>query len=409
MISFKSLAAPLGAAMLLAGCSFAEEALWPSLTGEDPAGARSQQAQAPRAPQAQSQRQEIPPRPVERQAAPVLTPAPPPTLGQNQFQPQGVTPGAPTGTFVGQKVVQLRSELSRLQGAITQHNGNLQQVRAQTVQNAQRYHGTVAAINARLQVGTTPGNPVLVNQWNQAQNELNQVGGDTAQLNSLANEVASDSTMASYMLESTRAAYGLSGAVDEDHRQLAILEDEVNRTVVLIDRLLNELSEDIARQTNYLNTERRNLTALSLAIKNGELYGGSLANRAFGAQAPLAGAVPAPAQSAALPGTAASPGGERSPLVVIRFDRPDVDYQQALFNAVSRALERQPSAMFDLVAVAPNRGSPARVALNSNTARRNAENVLRSLTDMGMPAGRVNLSAATSAEAQTNEVHIYVR
>ncbi|MHA1113335.1 MAG: hypothetical protein ACTSRY_02365 [Alphaproteobacteria bacterium] len=407
MNSIKSLAASFGAVVLLAGCSFAEEALWPSLTGEDPVVPRARQAQAPRP--AQTQRQVIPRRPAERQASPVLTPAAPPTLGRTQFQPLGVTQAAPTGTFVGQKVVQLRSELARLQSGITQHNGNLQQVRARTVQNAQRYHGTVAAVNARLQVGTTPGNPVLVNQWNQAQHELNQVGGDTAQLNSLANEVASDSTMAAYMLESTRAAYGLSGAIDEDHRQLAILEDEVNRTVVLIDRLLNELSEDIARQTNYLNTERRSLTALSLAVKNGELYGGSLANRAFGAQAPLASAMSAPTQSGALPGTARSPGGERSPLVVIRFDRPDVEYQQPLYNAISRALERRPTAMFDLVAVAPNRGTPARVALNSNTARRNAESVLRTLTDMGLPAGRVSLSAATSAEAQTNEIHIYVR
>jgi len=56
--------------------------------------------------------------------------------------------------------------------------------------------------------------------------------------------------------------------------------------VVLIDRLLNDLSEDISRQSNYVSNERRNLTVLSLAIKNGELYGGSLNNRAFASAAP---------------------------------------------------------------------------------------------------------------------------
>src|SRR5699024_2298589 len=137
--------------------------------------------------------------------------------------------------------------------------------------HSQRYHAAVATINARLQVGTTPGNPQLVNQWNVAQAELTRIDGDVASMNGLANEVAGASTMASYLLETTRAAYGLTGAVEEDHRQLAILEDEVNRTVVLIDRLLNELSEDISRQTTYLSTERRNMTTLSLAIKNGEL------------------------------------------------------------------------------------------------------------------------------------------
>lgn len=402
MISFKSPAAVLGAAFLLAGCSFASDALWPSLTGEDPAGEAQQQAKA------SGQRVQIAPSQAERSGAPTLSPAAPPILGTGTFQPQGITPGASTGTFVGGKVVQFRNELSRLQVAISQHNGALQQVRQLTVQNAQRYHGTVAAVNARLQVGTTPGNPILVGQWNQAQAELDSVGADTARLNTLANEVAADSTMASYLLESTRAAYGLSGAVDEDHRQLGILEDEVNRTVVLIDRLLNEVSEDISRQTNYLNSERRNLTTLSLAVKNGELYGSSLVNRAYAPAGSLASAGPAQGGDAPLQ-TGATGGGERSPLVVIRFDRPDVDYAQALYTAMSRALERRPDAMFDLVAVAPNRGTPARVALNSNTARRNAENVLRSLTDMGLPAGRVNLSAATSTTSQTNEVHIYVR
>ena len=44
--------------------------------------------------------------------------------------------------------------------------------------------------------------------------------------------------------------------------------------------------------------------------------------------------------------------GARRPLVVIRFDRANVPYEQALYTAVSRALERRPQALFDLVAVA---------------------------------------------------------
>ena len=37
------------------------------------------------------------------------------------------------------------------------------------------------------------------------------------------------------------------------------------------------------------------------------------------------------------------------------------------------------------------------------------ESVLRALSDMGMPLDRVRLSAITSGEAASNEVHIYVR
>ncbi len=186
-----------------------------------------------------------------------------------------------------------------------------------------------------------------------------------------------------------------------DHRQLAILEDETNRTVVLIDRLLNELSEDVSRQTAYVGNERGNLTTLSLAVKNGELLGRSLANRAFASVAPIASQPPTANR------TAASSG--RRPLVVIRFDRPDVPFEQALYTAVNRALAARADSQFDLVAVTPNQGSPAEVALNTSKAKQNAERVLRALTDMGLPAGRVALSSGQSAEAFTNEVHIYVR
>ncbi len=166
---------------------------------------------------------------------------------------------------------------------------------------------------------------------------------------------------------------------------------------MVLDRLLNELTEDIARAQNYFTTERSNLTAMQIAIDNGEYIGGSLRGRAYG--------VPAPAPS----GGAASLVGQRQPLAVIRFDQPHVEYEQALFNVVGRALERKPNAAFDLVAVAPSVGSPAQVSLATNKSRRNAEDVLRSLTNMGLPADRITLSATSSPSAQVNEVHVYVR
>jgi hypothetical protein len=385
----KTLPAALAAVLLLGGCSLVSDSLFPSLWGDDP---QPQPAARPTPPPA------VAPQPVA-QAAPAMQP---PRLGTSTFEPPAVTPGNSTGTVVGAKLKRMRSELGGLQASINQHNAGLQKLRTQTVSHAQRYHGTVAAINSRLQVGTTPGNPVLVSQWNTAQVQLDGVSRDIAEMNSLANRVASDSSTSSYLLETTRATYGLAGAVDEDHRQLAILEDEVNRTTVLIDRLLNELSEDINRQSTYVGNERRNLTTLSIAVKNGELLGSSLANRAFDVQPfqsrPNRGQVPSAAQS-----------GQRRPLVVIRFDRPNVEFEQALYTAVTRALERRPQAAFDLVAVAPTGGNTATVARAANTARRNAENVLRSLTSMGLPASRVTLSAGTSNDARTNEVHVYVR
>lgn len=403
MARLKYHAAIFAAAAVLAGCTFVADTIFPVFTGEEPSEPR-ETVQIPPSPGEERQQPVGAPAapsprlgPTVAQAEPGQTPPTPPTPRAPAFEPTRVAPGQPTGTMVGKKVVELGQELERLRGTIAEHNGVVQRIRDETEQNSRRYHATVAAINTRLQVGTTPGNPVLVQQWNRAQTELNHIADNINQMNTVAGKVSSDSAMAAYLLETTRATYGISGAVDEDHRQLAIVEDELNRTVVLIDRLLNEVTADADRQSNYLARERKNLTTLSLAVKSGELLGASLANRAL---APAAGT----------PSARVEPGeSSRRPLVVIRFDRSDVNYEQALYTAVSRALERRPNAVFDLVAVTPKPGTPSQAALGATSARRNAEKVRRSLTNMGLPQNRVNLSAMTSADAKTSEVHIYVR
>jgi hypothetical protein len=375
--------AVLGTVILLGGCSFADRTLLPSLTGESPSGKTEEQAAA----------------------APVQTaPVSAPELNSGTFQPVSIQPGQPTGTVVGQKVIAMRADLAKLEDQIGSHNNQLQSLRSRTASAALQYQQLVAQINAKLQVGTTPGNPILVNQWTQAQSVLERIDGNVASMNALANSTAADSTNAAFLLESARATYGLSGAVDEDHTQLATLEDETNKTVVTLDRLVNELSDDTNRQILYLSRERANLALLSVAVKNGELFGQSLSNHAYSAASPLAMATPPTGMSkiASL--------GARRPLVVIRFDRPNVEYEPALYTAVSRALARKPNAAFDLVAVAPSKTTHGgSTALAVDESKRNADSVMRSLANMGLPPDRVTLSATTSTVAETNEVHVYVR
>ena len=234
--------------------------------------------------------------------------------GEAQNEAAGETESASTGTAVGQKVEQLRGELDKLDSNVRSQASALQGLRASTQTNAADYYTSIAAINAKLQVGTTTGNPILVAQWNQAQAKLDNLAGDVGRLNTLSNQIAASASQSAFILESVRATFGLSGAVDEDHVQLATLEDDVNRTVVLIDRLLNEISGDLNRQNTYVAAERRNLQTLSLAINNGEMYGASLANRPY-------------MTAFAPPGDSGTHGNRESgrPLVVIRFDRQNVN------------------------------------------------------------------------------------
>ena len=294
----------------------------------------------------------------------------------------------------------MRGDLGKLNGRIADLNTRMRGLRDETAASSQKYHALTAQMNAKLQSGTTPGNPTLTNQLKEGQQQIEIVAENISKLNDLSSDVDAEAGTASWLLDSVRATYALSGAVDLDHERLRALEDEVNQAVVLIDRLLNELSADVNRQTTYVNNERHNLQLLSLAIKNGELYGASLVNRAF---------AQAQARTAARVQASPSPQTTDRPLVVIRFDRPNVPYQRALYTAVSRALDRKPDATFQLVTVSPQSGTPARTALNKTAAKRNAEGVLRALADMGLPGHKISLSSTTSTEAENNEVRIFVR
>jgi len=376
---------PLACGLLVAGCS----ELWPSLDSEDPA-APAQRVVTSSAPS--------PLRTAETRRPRAIQPAT--TTQANGAQRAAVANTGSTGTFVGNKITAMRGDLEKLRGRIGELNNRMRGYRDETAASSQKYHALMAQMNAKLQTGTTPGNPTLVNQLKEGQQQIEVVAVNISNLNDLSSDVDAEAGTASWLLDSVRATYALIGAVDLDHVRLRALEDECNQGVVLIVRLLNELSADVSRQTTYVNNERHNLQLMSLAIKNGELYGSSLMNRAFSQNQ---------TRTAARVQSSPAPQSTDQPLVVIRFDRPNVPYQRALYTAVSRALDRKPDATFQLVAVSPQTGTPARTALNKTAAKRNAEGVLRALADMGLPGHKVSLSATTSNDAENNEVRIFVR
>jgi hypothetical protein len=367
---------------LLAGCETADDTLFPSLTGEDPAGETLVIAEGT---DSQSVLISGDDTVLVEQLGPVG--ADQPVVAASNY--------GTTGTVVSQKVRDIATELETLQRAINQNRRAYNNQVATTEQNAQRYYATIAAIMARLQIGTTPGNPVLVSQFNVAQSQLEQLVNDVAAFNTLGAAIASNAATSSYLSDAIDGTLRLSGAVEEDHRQLQDLEDLNGRAIVTVERTMGNLNAVVERQTNYVNTERTRLAQLALAISNGRLYGPALADLGT-QQAP-----------ASYTGESALVG--RRPLVVIRFDRQDVAYEEPLYQAISAALAQKPGAVFDLVAVAPAGGSAGDVALASNQVKRTAEDVLRTLSEMGLPADRVSISATTSSDTQTNEVRIFVR
>jgi hypothetical protein len=305
--------------------------------------------------------------------------------------PVTIEPGADTGTAVSKTIQTIRSQVSSLQSRLTSNAQRLADLRNTGAAAAGAYQLSKAQITTRLQVGTTKGNPELVALWNGAQSSLDTLSGNINSLNALGTDVANDSSTAHYALNQIGATFDVSGAVDEDHRQLSLLQDETSQSLVMIDRLLTEVSEAVQRQTAYVASERGSLTVLANSIKDGELYGGT----------------PGITQAAAAGGVQLASAG--TPLVVIRFDRPGVDYQQILYAALNQALQSRPNAGFEVVAVSPTRGSAASVQIAQTASARYAQDVMRSMTNMGVPATRMSVASATDPGAASSEVRVFVR
>jgi hypothetical protein len=368
------LAFALAAGLGLAGCSEID-----SMFGDDTKEAAAEPpSAAPDAGAPPSAGAPLGAMPTQAGAAPVAT-----------ITPVSITAGPDTGTAVNKTIQSLRAQVGGLQQRLATNSGRLVDLRNQGAGAAGSYQQAKAHITTRLQVGTTRGNPELVAEWNTAQGQLDALSANLNALNAMGTDVTNDSSTAHFALDQISATFNVSGAVDEDHRQLQLLEDETSQTIVMVDRLLKEISDAIQRQTAYIAAERANLTALSNAIKNGDFYGGSVS-------APIGNAGPQSSMAG-------------SPLVVVRFDRPNVDYQQILYTALNQALQNRPSASFQVVAVAPTRGTAASVQIAQSTARRHAEDVMRSMTDMGVPATRVGVASTTDPGATVSEVRVFLR
>jgi hypothetical protein len=342
------LCALLAVAVTLGGCEFAQKAVAPSVTGQAPTA---------------------------------VQPAPIVPLDAAKF-------GTPSGTSVGGRITQFRADLAQLQQAAVEEVQRGRQLQTDTEASVASYQITVGTMKAGQQGAAAPD----AGAWQRAQAQLRAISANLDQMNALAAEVAKNVAYAAYLRQSIGDANTAADATEEDRRQLITLQDAATQTSASLDQLLDGLQQEILSQSHFLGQEGANLAHIAPA----------------GATA----APGAPAQQSAPPAAPGAAGAGLAggrPFVVIRFDNPSVDYEQQLHEAVNAALARRPDVAFDLVAAAPAGATPEEAAQNAETARVDADKVMRSLLGMGVRGDRISLSQVADPSLQNNEVRLYVR
>ncbi len=97
------------------------------------------------------------------------------------------------------------------------------------------------------------------------------------------------------------------------------------------------------------------------------------------------------------------------PLVVVRYDQPDVDLTRVLAQAAEDALARKPSAVFEVVTPVP---TAAPQTEQDEFVRRGADDaraVADTLATAGVPPEQLRLSLRGDPGNPVREVRVYVR
>lgn len=303
---------------------------------------------------------------------------------------------APSSTEIGAKAAELRAQLDQLKEKVRSDRAALDEVRARAQADEAAYQGVVAGITARLQIGTTKGNPRLVAQWAEAGAKLDVVEQGAAQMRALAESIGQSGDRAASIAGATRATLGLSGAVEEDHVVLNEVQDETGALLNQLSRLSREIDAGMARQAQAQAAERKRLAALQTAIGRGELSG------TIGLET---GPV---AKSRDRDATVSKPASERA-LVVIRFEQTTVAYEAPVTQAAKAALARLPNAKFEVAAIVPAGRGPAETAQARAIVDRNIEGVVRTMVEAGIAKDKIRTTQKLSAQVGGPEIHIFVR
>jgi hypothetical protein len=305
--------------------------------------------------------------------------------------------GEPVFTYVGQRILEMQNEFNKLDIQISDRKSNFELLKSTGIKSAENYHSIVAAIAARLQIGTTPGNPILLDQFENAQTELASVSAQGQNIVDVGNKISLLSTRVAYLLEQARAAKKLRGAVDQDHRDLSSFQDTLKRRSVDVMRSLEDLNETIRRREIFLAAERRRLTLLANAISVGESFGTGLG---------VIRSLPVNNQNNSYDQESQS-SVSPSPIAVFKIRSESDNYHQDLFGAVSAALEKAPKANFTLVAVSSSSGNASKQAERAANVKLDVGELVSSLISMGMPADRLSVNALSVASVENTEVRLY--
>lgn len=97
------------------------------------------------------------------------------------------------------------------------------------------------------------------------------------------------------------------------------------------------------------------------------------------------------------------------PLMVIRFNQRKVYFEQPLYAAATKAINKKSGVVFNLISYVPIAGNPDQDEALMQRAGGNLREVTAALVKMGIPPQQVTTNTQPGQGLNYDEVHIYVQ
>lgn len=270
--------------------------------------------------------------------------------------------------------------------------------------SARSYLDVIADIRATLQVGTTPGNPVLMEKLGVAASNMSSLSAEIEKLQDLSNLISKDMTQVSFLQRTVNNAMQLAGGTDEDHQNLdriRIALDKKANDLVLMQGSVNSL---IARQLGLQDIHRKEFNQLTQLIRKG-VNTHSVISRPL--DAPAMTQTPGkPIKGVETPNLKVSAAAPLKP-ALFKMKPQERNFEQALYAVVSKAYAQDQNIEFKILGVAAVGSNVKATAANNKRARVAVDRLLEALVEIGVPASRVKTDTLADTTVQETEVRLY--
>lgn len=98
------------------------------------------------------------------------------------------------------------------------------------------------------------------------------------------------------------------------------------------------------------------------------------------------------------------------PLAIVRFNQPEIYYEQQLARAVQAAIRTKPTVVFDVISFVPqaNESSADQPTIDKASAAQ-SQHVISTLKQLGLKPNQYTYSKQSTPQIRYHEVQIFVR